>query len=151
MSAIRLIVVHWDGVGYIRDGYDPLARYRWLAEYHISVNWGTADKPAYGSTLMYHEKIDRAGTLYLCRDPQYILWHARRANDVAYAINLDATIESAPTPAQHKTLLWRLDQLCQQFGLGRGDVFGHGELREYGNSTVCPGEDTLRWLREWRN
>ncbi len=150
VSAISLLVVHWDGIGYIRDGYDPVARYRWLAELHIARNWGTAERPVYGSTLMYHEKIDRSGTLYLCRDPQYVLWHATRANDIAYAINLDATVDSAPTRAQFAMLGWRLEQLCQQYGLGRDRVYGHGELTAYGNATQCPGQDALGWLRQWR-
>ena len=144
---IEFLVIHWDGTGTIADGYDPIARYRWEAQYHIDKDWGSG---SHGGGLMYAIKIDRNGQAYTCRNATDVLWHATAANIPGYAICLDATVDSPPTSAQLAGLKRVIEAKRREFGLDYGAVYGHGELTQYGNSTACPGPDALQWVRDYR-
>lgn len=147
---IEFLVVHWDGTGTIDPNYDPIARYKWEAQFHIDKNWDDPPAVSHGGGLMYAIKIDRWGRAYLCRDAEAVLWHATRANVPGYAICVDATPLSPPTAEQFVTLKKVIQAKRAEFALPYGEVFGHGELGAYGNSTECPGPDALRWLRDYR-
>jgi hypothetical protein len=151
LSAIELVAVHWDGGPMIREGYDPPAYYRAEALYHISKNWAKPGEPvAYGSGIMYHDKVSRDGTVYHVREAEEIVWHATDANDIAYAICVDATDGQPPTAVQLASLLKLLEKRRGELKVTRGQVQGHGELTAYGNVTFCPGLDLERFLTQYR-
>lgn len=144
---IEFLVIHWDGTGTIAPDYDPIARYKWEAQYHIDKDWGGG---SHGGGLMYAVKIDRAGLAYLCRNAEDVLWHANAANIPGYAICLDATVDSSPTSAQFASLKRVIEAKRKEFSVDYGAVFGHGELTQYGNATSCCGPDALAWLHDYR-
>lgn len=152
LDAIEFLVIHWDGGARIPETYDPVAYYVNEADYHIRKTWGWANdgQPYYGHGLMYHIKIDRAGRAYLTRNADEVLWHASGANEEGYAICVDCTDGQPPTAAQMATLRKVIERKRLEFKLTHERVRGHGELVEYGNSTACPGEVLLDWLRRYR-
>jgi hypothetical protein len=150
-SNIGMLVVHWDGDAPIPDDYDPYTRCVWEARYHIAKNWAsTGEPPAYGYGLMYSEVIARDGRVFITRPVEHVVWAQCLANRIGYAIKVDASKVSPPTDAQKRSLRCRLDACCVEFSLGNGDVFGHGELTAYGNSTECCGPDLLALVRDYR-
>lgn len=140
-------MVHWDGGAIFRADYNPLAYYEWEARYHIAKDWGGG---ARGYGLMYHEVIDRTGKVWCTRRAGHVVWAQTLANPVGYAIKVDACQGSPPSDPQMWTLKARLDMLRRRFGLGRSAVHGHGELRDWGNMTDCPGPDLLRFVQGYR-
>ena len=140
---IRLIAVHYDAVYRPDTPYDALARYASQARYHISKNWGTPTRPVRGFGLMYHYRIAGDGTIYRTQPEALITWHAREANNIALGVCLDCGERQKPTPAQLEALRNLLDWLCHDrpdIRATYNNVYGHKELTEYGNKTLCPGE-----------
>ena len=147
-AAISLLAVHWDGgPSALPERYDALAYYAMEALYHIARDWGKRD---YGYGLMYGEKIDRQGRIWITRPDTDVCWAVTRANEIAYNICVDACEKSPPTQAQLDTLGKRLDVLRRRYGLTRSAVQGHGELTQYGNDTSCPGSDLLALVHGYR-
>lgn len=148
LAAIRIIVVHWDGGPVTLPAqYDPVAYYSTEALYHINKDWGGGSR---GYGLMYHEKLSRDGQAWITRPDTDVVWAATQANPFSYNLCVDANEYSAPTHAQMEALETRLATLCGQYGVARSQVYGHGELTQYGNSTSCPGPDLLELVREYR-
>ncbi len=149
VSGITLLVVHWDGSGtpWERD-YWPPDRYAVESLAHIAKDWD--GEGSYGAGLMYHERIDRWGRVWLTRRPEELVWAATRANRISYNLCVDAGPGWEPTIVQVGAVAARVACLRAQFGLGRACLVGHGELRSYGNVTECPGELLLRWLASYR-
>jgi hypothetical protein len=150
LSDIEFLVIHWDGTGTIDANYDPIARYKWEAQFHIDKNWDDPPAVSHGGGLMYAIKIDRWGRSYLCRNAEDVLWHATRANIPGYAICLDATEDSPPTPMQFATLARVIQAKRTEFKLDYKAVWGHGELTQYGNQTACCGPTALAWVQNYR-
>src|SRR6476619_3582080 len=73
--AIRRIVVHYDAVplpfgGAAGAGYDPVARYKAQALYHIAKDWNEGSGPPVpGFGLMYHYRVSGDGRLW-CTQPE---------------------------------------------------------------------------------
>lgn len=146
-SAIKLLIVHWDGGARIAEDYDPLTYYQWEARYHIAKDWGGG---SYGYGLMYHEVVSRQGEVFITRPPEHVVWAATRANNLGYMIKVDASVGQPPTEAQLRALGARLDARSAAFGLAHAAVWGHGELTQYGNSTSCPGPTLLQYVYNYR-
>lgn len=135
---ITMLVVHHAGDGRVwPDKYDALQEYKNEATYHINKDWGGG---YHGNGLQYHYKIDRQGTIYRTRNIEDILWHASNANNISIGICLDGDLTKQHyTKAQEKSLYNLLDEICAWLNIKRQNVFGHGELKAYGNYTACPG------------
>lgn len=146
-SRIEMIVAHWDGPRGPVLGYDPLSWYQWEARYHIQKDWGDGSR---GFGLMYHEVVSRDGRVWLTRPATDIVWAAMGANPISYHTKVDAGADYGPTAEQLATLPRRLDALRERYGVRRDQVFGHGELTQYGNATECPGPALLAALRQYR-
>ena len=147
-SAIRLVVVHWDGSEVpFGEGYDPATVYAREARAHIGKDWGGG---SYGYGLMYHERVSRVGQVWLTRPAEHVVWACRGANSISYNVCVDAGPEWDPTHAQVAVLGGRVEQLRTGLGLPRSAVWGHGELLQYGNQTECPGDYLTEWCRRYR-
>jgi N-acetyl-anhydromuramyl-L-alanine amidase AmpD len=103
---------------------------------------------------MYHYKIDRQGGIYQTRELTDSVWAVSNANDIAINICVDGDLtKQDPTVAQLKSLKELLHSLCNEhpeFPAGQKNVFGHGELTAYQNSTACPGR-LLKYVIEFRD
>lgn len=151
LAGIRWIVVHWDGGARIPEGYDPLEYYKREAYYHIQKDWNWAEPGIQGGwSLMYHEKIDRSGNVWITRPAEHVCWAAMNANYTGYMLCVDSTDGQPATRPQLATLSSRLEALRERFGLSRSAVYGHGEMTWLGNSTSCPGPELLNLVREYR-
>jgi hypothetical protein len=146
LSEIKLIAVHWSA-GVYADGYDPVAAYARESREHIARDWGGG---ARGYGLMYHERISRDGRVWATRPAEHVVWAVTRANRIAYNVGLDAGPACLPSDAQVAALERRVSALLGRLGLPRAAVYGHGELREYGNATECPGQRLTAWCRDYR-
>lgn len=148
INAIARIVVHYDGVAR-PDHYDPIARYRGEAQYHLDKDWNPPHG-VHGGSLMYAVKIDAWGNKYLCNNFERVLWHARIANYDGLAVCVDLGPGQDPTPAQLAALhsvLMDACYKCPEFPAGRANVWGHQEIRT--NSTDCPGR-LLSFVQRFR-
>lgn len=99
---------------------------------------------------MYHERVSRDGRVWRTRPAEHVVWAVTRANRIAYNLCLDGGPGCGVREVQAGALLVRLEQLRERFGLPRAAVYGHGELKEYGNYTDCPGEFLTNWCRRYR-
>lgn len=137
-SQITMIAVHHVGDGRVwSNTYDAFKEYVNEANYHINKDWGGG---YFGNGLQYHYKIARDGKVYRTRDIEEITWHAMNANPIAVAVCLDGDLTlQDPTAAQIDALEELLNELRNWLHIPQGRVFGHGELKQYGNSTQCPG------------
>jgi len=152
LSGITKIAVHHCGDNRVwNDEYDALAEYRNEANYHINKDWGGG---YHGDGLMYHFKIARNGQIYWTRDLEDSTWHASNANPISIGICLDGDLtKQDATQKQYASLKALLDELTQkhpEFPADQKGVFGHSELRAYGNSTVCPAS-ALQSVIEYRD
>jgi hypothetical protein len=162
LGAIKLIVVHYDAV-LVPDvspvkagtgdsgntehmagmGYDPVARYKAQAQYHIDKNWNEGPGPVvHGFGLMYHYRVSTDGRIWRTQPVVLVTWHARDANYRGLAVCCDLGSGQMPSEVQSEGLAALLDWLCYHrpdIPAGRADVWGHGELTRFGNSTGCPG------------
>ncbi|MEO5953479.1 MAG: peptidoglycan recognition family protein [Chloroflexia bacterium] len=161
ISAITRIVVHYDAVPIPpptkqdpTSTYNPIHRYIDQAKYHIARNWndGPAGPIVKGFGLMYHYRVSADGQIYQTQPENAILWHARAANPISLAICCDLGPNQTPSDAQLVALFTLLNYLCYHrpdFPASRKDVYGHGELKQQGNRTNCPG-DILSFVQSYR-
>lgn len=154
LGTIKRIAVHYDDEprGAV---YDPFERYVSQANFHINKVWGRDERgrPIYGFGLMYHYKISGDGRIWATQPEELITWHVTEANPDTLGICLDCGEYQQPTKAQLDSLVALLDWLCYErpdMPVGYENVWGHGELREFGNSTACPGP-FLPWAIAYRN
>ncbi len=143
VGQITRLAVHWDDQ-YRPVKYNALTRYIDQARYHIDKVWGVdpANQPIKGFGLMYAYKIAGDGQIYQVQDEGLITWSVRNANPITLSVCCDCGTGQVPTQAQlaalHSLLMW----LCYhrpEIPACRKDVYGHGELVQYGNDTTCPG------------
>ncbi|HYP21734.1 MAG TPA: peptidoglycan recognition family protein [Chloroflexia bacterium] len=160
LADIARIVVHYDeepvpGPGTTTDGpaYEPLRRYVEQARYHIRKNWNDGPGPMVrGFGLMHHYRVSADGKVWRTQPEELVTWHARAANWNGLAICCDLGPGQKPAEAQLEGLEALLLRLCYHrpdIPAGRGDVWGHVDLRKAGNSTRCPGL-LLEWVRAFR-
>ena len=153
--AIRNIVVHYDAVAVPGGGagYDPVARYRAQALYHMAKDWNEGSGvPILGFGLMYHYRVSADGRVWRTQPEELVTWHARDANYNGLAVCCDLGPGQVPAEAQLEGLKGLLDWLCYHrpdIPAGRRDVWGHGELHRAGNRTPCPG-GLLSWMQAYR-
>lgn len=150
-SAIRDIVVHWNGPRVDQaEGPQLVAD----ANYHIQKNWALPGQaPAYGWALMYHYAVGTTGRVYWCNDEEDVLWHDTDGNYCGLAVHCILGDGQRSTPAMLDSLRKLLDWLCDErpdLPAGRGDVWGHGERVDYRNYTSCPGPEIRGWVAEYR-
>ena len=157
---IKRIVVHYDAVpvptpapGTGGPAYDPVRRYSDQARFHMRKNWNNGVGPAVrGFGLMYHYRVSADGMVWRTQPEELVTWHARAANWHGLAVCCDLGPGQTPPHVQLEGLEALLLRLCYHrpdIPAGRGDVWGHGELRKAGNSTSCPGL-LLEWVRAFR-
>lgn len=160
LSAVEYIVVHCGGETIGDTPMEQRAYINEAAVYHMRKDWRTPNQkhqaggPIYGDGLMYHFVVGRDGALYLTRNLSMELWHAHAANAVSLAILLPGDFNQPTTEAQQVMLARLLDQLCghsPELPARKSDVWGHGELTQFGNSTVCPGGQVVKWLKQYRS
>jgi hypothetical protein len=117
-------------------------------------NWNDPGEPMlHAPHIAYHFYIDRDGLLTGCNFLWERSWHATNANDKAIGIVCQGDFQSGdnrPTDAQRETLQWVISRLLGYFKLDRQAIWGHGELRQYGNSTTCPGRNFLPDVQGFR-
>jgi hypothetical protein len=117
-------------------------------------NWNDPGEPMlHAPHIAYHFYIDRAGGLTACNYLWERSWHATNANDKSVGIVCQGDFQSGanrPSAAQVETLQWIIGRLMGYFKLDRQAIWGHGELRQYGNSTTCPGRNFLPDVQGFR-
>jgi hypothetical protein len=144
LEEISTGIWHYDAV-HAPDEYDPVERYRKQAEYHIGKVWGYDKKgrPLYGFGLMYHVRVSRKGEVFLANDFTLVTWQARGANHRGLGVCADLGPGQEPTKEQVEGMRRVSDWLSYERPdiphLTRPNWFGHGELRNDGNATDCPG------------
>lgn len=129
LGQIRYLVLHHSGAAARFDAAE-------IAAEHVQVNgW-----PGIG----YHYVIGPTGLTSYCQDPTVSSHHAAQFNPVAVGIALLGDFRSAsPDPRQLAAAADLLAWLCQQLGLPRQAIRGHGELVV----TDCPGP---AFLADWK-
>jgi len=101
----------------------------------------------------YHFFIDSKGNLQKGRDENLVGAHCKTPppsmNLMSLGICLagDFTREQ-PTRDQLNSLSELLSRLMVKYQLTRDKVLGHCEVK--GTATLCPGQNLLIWLRDWR-
>jgi hypothetical protein len=135
-------VWHYDDV-LAPEQYDPVARYKAQARYHIDKVWGRdrRGRPVHGFGLMYHFRVSRDGRIWQTQPLEIVTWHARGANTRALAICGDLGEHQAPSEAQLRSMVALSDWLTYDradINIGRAGWWGHGELVADGNDTKCP-------------
>lgn len=151
LGAIEIIGVHYDAANRAEQ-YDPLARYLAQAAYHIQKDWDTGPGYIPGFGLMYHYKISGDGRLWITQPEDLVTWAVNNANRKSLNICVDCGTNQGPTTHQLDTLASTLEWLTNErpeIPAGRADVWGHLELRQYGNSTACPGR-LLPYVQQYR-
>ena len=117
-------------------------------------NWDDSGKTVvHAPHIAYHFYIDRGGQITACNYLWERSWHATNANDKGVGIVCQGDFQSGnvtPTDPQLETLQWIIGLLMALFKLDRNSVWGHGELRQYGNSTTCPGKNFLPAVQAFR-
>jgi hypothetical protein len=150
LSQIRRIVVHIDDFPR-PEAYDPVARYRAQARYHIfERNWNPGGEHLQGFGLMYHYRISGDGRVWRTQPERLVTWHASSWNRTGLAVCCDAAERQSPTDAQLGALRGLLLCLCYRrpdIPAGRRDVFGHTE--EPGTEKSCPAK-YLPWVQRFR-
>lgn len=142
VSGTKLLAMHYTDE-FAPVGYDPIAYMIREALFHIHKNWGRAgQRPVYGFGIMYHYMIDRLGQGYRTQPENLLTWNATYANAIDIACCFHLGEGQSPSDAQLHTMQVYLDFMCHHrpdFPAGQHDVWGHGELTQYGNATSCPG------------
>ena len=130
LAQIRYLILHHSGASARFDA-------RQIAAEHVGVNgW-----PGMG----YHFVIGPDGLIEQCQDLGVSSHHVAQFNPVAVGIALLGDLRlGAPTGRQMDAAADLLSCLCQQLGLPRQAIRGHGEMV----STDCPGP---AFLAEWRS
>lgn len=151
LSQITIIAVHYQGAD-----TDPNEAILDLlvqdANFHINKNWCDVGV-CHGYGIEYHYAVDGDG-IYQIEEETNITWNDTNANVITLAVVLPRcgpnTPPDAATLANLKLLLDWLTTERPDFPAAQGDVYGHGELIAYGNSTACPGSETLHWVQQYR-
>lgn len=146
-SKKRGVVVHYRGE--VTAASAGLSSLEADARYHVGKNWcKPGQEPCYGSGIMYHIGIDGAGTVWLMRDLDRVLWHcgAWPENEISTAIQLPLGPGQHPTPAQLASLARVVNDLCRATNTPRSLVKGHMELM----STDCPDRLMDDFVRPFR-
>lgn len=152
---IKLLVVHHSAREYkIGENYKSVIISH--AYSHKNKTWGyysngTAIK---GNGLQYHYVIAPDGMIYKTRNWSEVTWHANNANSLGLGIMVMGNFQiQNPTQEQLFALEKLLKYLVESkdLNLKKSDVFAHGELTQYGNSTACCGynlKDDVKRFRE---
>lgn len=134
-----------------KAGYAPELAYNAEALEHIRRDWDEEGPGVQGGHwLMYHERISRDARVWLTRPADQVSWSCRGANGVAYNVCVDAGPSSGTTGAQMEALAARLRCLVPVLLLSMVTVWDHGELKDYGNRTECPGDRVRDLCRRFR-
>jgi hypothetical protein len=96
----------------------------------------------------YHFVIDPYGRVIEGRDLGYQGAHASGDNNIQnIGICLIGNFEEEePTTAALDALRRQIETLRRKFGIPKGEVLGHKELR----ATECPGRHLMEWIEEYR-
>lgn len=140
VAGTRILAIHYTDET-VHPGYNELAYMIGEARYHIQKDWNPPHH-VYGFGIMYHYMISYTGVLYRTQPENLLTWNATNANGIDIACCLHLGQGQQPSQAQLNTLQAYLDWMCfhrPDFPAGQKDVWGHGELVQYGNSTDCPG------------
>jgi N-acetylmuramoyl-L-alanine amidase len=102
----------------------------------------------------YHYFIDGKGTLYNGRPENYVGAHAASPglsmNFKSLGICLAGNFEiELPSPNQIQTLINLLYSLMAKYNIPKSNILGHKEVK--GTNTLCPGQNLLKWLVDWRS
>lgn len=164
LSAINRLVVHHQGGGRVTAASNAWNLIREDALYHMQKNWGTSARPYYAPSIAYHYVISYEGYVYWLNDRGETTWHAMGANPSSIGIELQGNFTlkdeqekpCEPTTAQLRSLALLLDYLTEWTEDGakaipatKENVWGHGELTQFGNRTACPGT-ALPYVQEYR-
>ncbi|HMA36544.1 MAG TPA: peptidoglycan recognition family protein [Chloroflexia bacterium] len=123
--------------------------------YHTQIkNWNEPGQPIlHAPHIAYHFYIDQSGRLTACNYLWERSWHATDANDKGVGIVCQGDFQAGtnkPSQAQLETLQFIIGTLMAYFKIDRTSVWGHGELRQYGNATTCPGQNFLPAVQGFR-
>lgn len=147
IANIKLIGIHYDGVDSL-PGLDPIPFLQQEAQEHIDRDWGGG---YHGAGLMYHYCID--DQIYRTAPEVALLWAAMNANPLGLFIKMRAGPNTPPNQTKLDLLIHLLYWLCNErpdFPASASDVWGHGELTQYGNSTQCPGDVLRNFCQSYR-
>lgn len=145
----RGLVVHYSGP-VIERRVETLRTLQIEARYHVGKNWAGGGQPTlYGDGLMYHLAVGDAGTVYLCRDLEDMLWHCgdREWNRRSLAVHLPLGGQQRATTEQLLALTAIADRWREFSGTPLAEVRGHGEI----TATGCPGTLLDEWVRPYRD
>ena len=139
----EFIIVHHSGTD--RD----TTHFETIKNNHIGIGWGD---------IGYHKWIagwDGDGSLIQGRPENVIGAHcpANKMNYRSIGICLSGDFQStsgdqSPTEAQLETLQKLLDDLREEKGIPKENVFGHGEVPQA--ATNCPGDNLLPYIQHYR-
>ncbi len=111
--------------------------------------------------ICYHFAIRKNGEICQCNELDDITWHVKGYNTVGVGIMLQGDFDAKaakhkgknkkPTKEQIDSLKKLLDYLVNELlsRLEKKDVYGHLELQV--SKKVCPGDDVMKFIREYRN
>ena len=99
------------------------------------------------SAIGYHYIIGRDGTVYEGRPCHIQGAHVAHNNPHNIGISCIGDFDrQLPVSAQLGALAGFLEDQRRRYGVAKGRVYGHREL----NSSVCPGDELMAWVKAWR-
>lgn len=142
LGGLDILSEHYDAER-VEWPYDPVARYIRQARFHMSKDWDPGPGITRGFGLMYHYRISPDGRIWRTQPELLNLWNSSNANSRVIAVCLDLGPGQQPTYEQLASLQRFNDWMCHERpdlpGIVQARVWGHGELRQFGNDTSCPG------------
>jgi hypothetical protein len=117
----------------VARGADPVARLIGSANYHRSIDWGGG---ARANGLQYISAV-WGNTVYLCRNPLSVLWHAgnNAYNRGSHGCHVPIGTGERANAATLRTLKLWFDEINRTWKLGANRAVSHFEVGQ----TSCPG------------
>lgn len=119
---------------------DPVGALLGYAAYHASKDWSPEAGVQGGDGIQYARAVDQAGTRYILRDLDAVLWHSDNAHGNAFSVPYLAMVAIDEEPSE--ALLRGLRAQIEEDGLA-GEVHPHGPTW---TRTACPGPAMRSWV-----
>lgn len=130
--------VHWPAAK--ERTTDPVGVLMGYAAYHASKDWSPEAGVQGGDGIQYARAVDQAGTRYILRDLDAVLWHSDNAHGNASSVPYLALVAIDEEPSE--PLLRGMRAQIEEDGLA-GEVHPHGPTW---TRTACPGTAMRSWI-----
>jgi N-acetyl-anhydromuramyl-L-alanine amidase AmpD len=107
-----------------------------IHKFHQAKNWGTPEKPARATRLVYHYGVDPAGLQWKFNRAIDVTWHCPGHNRIGLSVVLFGDFTKYEVPFdQWQSAVALAARLCKAYNIPTEKVLGHRECF----ATACPG------------